>query len=51
LAGVGETRSARYLGHSLEAISDRYRHALTGQLADDATKLDTYLTGATLFRP
>ncbi len=45
-AGVSETRSARYLGHSLEAISDRYRHALPGQLADDAQKLDLYLVGA-----
>jgi integrase len=45
-AGVSETRSARYLGHSLTAISDRYRHALPGQLAEDAGKLDAYLTGA-----
>ena len=45
-AGISQTRSARYLGHSLPSISDRYRHALAGQLAEDAASLDAYLTGA-----
>jgi integrase len=42
-AGVSGTRSARYLGHSLPEVSDRYRHGLAGQLAADAKLLDKYL--------
>jgi integrase len=43
-AGVSETRSARYLGHSLPGISDRYRHPR--QLAEDRERIEEYLAGA-----
>jgi len=45
-AGVPETRQRRYLGHALGDVTERYRHQLDGQLADDAKRLDKYLTGA-----
>ena len=45
-AGVSETRADRYMGHSNPSVANRYRHQLEGQLAEDAARLDSYLTGA-----
>jgi integrase len=45
-AGISETRADRYMGHSNPSVQARYRHQLEGQLADDAKRLDEYLTGA-----
>jgi integrase len=45
-AGVSETRADRYMGHSTGGVAGRYRHLLPGQLADDARRLDEYLSGA-----
>jgi hypothetical protein len=42
-AGISETRSDRYLGHARRTTSDRYRHRVLGQLAEDAKLLDAYL--------
>jgi hypothetical protein len=41
-----ETRADRYMGHSNPSVQARYRHQLEGQLAEDARRLDEYLTGA-----
>jgi hypothetical protein len=45
-AGISETRADRYMGHSNPSVANRYRHALDGQLAEDARRLNEYLTGA-----
>jgi integrase len=45
-AGVSETRADRYMGHSNPSVANRYRHQLEGQLAEDAARLDEYLSGA-----
>jgi integrase len=45
-SGISETRADRYMGHSNPSVANRYRHALEGQLAEDAERLDTYLVGA-----
>jgi hypothetical protein len=42
--GVGARRSLH--GHSNPSVANRYRHQLDGQLAEDAKRLDEYLTGA-----
>jgi integrase len=46
-AGISEERSDRYMGHSRGGVASRYRHLLPGQLAEDAAKIDAYLSGAT----
>ena len=46
-AGVSETRGDRYMGHANPSVSARYRHQLEGQLAEDATRLEAWLSGAT----
>jgi integrase len=43
-AGVSDARADRYLGHSNGSMGRRYTHALRGQLAEDAARLDAYLT-------
>jgi integrase len=43
-AGVSETRADRYMGHSNPSVANRYRHPT--QFAEDAAKLDDYLSGA-----
>jgi integrase len=45
-AGISETRADRYMGHSNPSVANRYRHQLAGQLAEDAARLDEYLSGA-----
>jgi integrase len=45
-AGVSETRADRYMGHSVPGVAGRYRHLLPGQIAEDASRLDEYLSGA-----
>jgi integrase len=45
-AGVSETRADRYMGHASAGVAGRYRHLLPGQLAEDAKRLDEYLSGA-----
>jgi integrase len=46
-AGISETRADRYMGHSTgRTVAGRYRHLLPGQLAQDAERLDDYLSGA-----
>jgi integrase len=45
-AGVSETRADRYMGHSAPGVAGRYRHLLPGQLAEDAKRVDQYLSGA-----
>lgn len=45
-AGISETRADRYMGHSNGSVAGRYRHQLAGQLVEDATRLDEYLSGA-----
>jgi integrase len=45
-AGVSETRADRYMGHSAPGVAGRYRHLLPGQLAEDAKRVDEYLSGA-----
>jgi hypothetical protein len=35
------------MGHANPSVANRYRHQLDGQLADDAARLDEYLSGAT----
>jgi hypothetical protein len=35
------------MGHSNASVQARYRHALDGQLAEDAARLNAYLVGAT----
>ena len=45
-AGIPETRQKRHMGHRDDSITARYRHALPGQLEEDARRLDAYLTGA-----
>jgi hypothetical protein len=49
-AGITETRADRYMGHSNPSVAARYRHQLPGQLAEDAARLDEYLSGATAGR-
>jgi hypothetical protein len=39
--------SFAYMGHSNPSVANRYRHALPGQLAEDAKRIEEYLTGAT----
>jgi hypothetical protein len=34
------------MGHANPSVQARYRHQLEGQLAEDAKRLDEYLTGA-----
>jgi hypothetical protein len=34
------------MGHSNPSVANRYRHQLEGQLAEDAKRLDAYLTAA-----
>jgi integrase len=46
-AGISETRADRYMGHANPSVARRYRHQLEGQLAEDASRLDEHLTGAT----
>jgi integrase len=46
-AGISETRADRYMGHGRATVGDRYRHALKGQLVQDARRLDDYLHGRT----
>lgn len=46
-AGISEARADRYMGHANPSVSARYRHQLEGQLAEDAGRLESYLTGAT----
>lgn len=43
-AGVSETRADRYMGHSNGSVANRYRHP--SQYAEDAARLDEYLSGA-----
>jgi hypothetical protein len=43
-AGVSETRADRYMGHSVHSVANRYRHPR--QFAEDAARLDEYLSGA-----
>jgi integrase len=45
-AGISETRSDRYMGHSNGSVAGRYRHQLAGQLVQDAATLDAYLAGS-----
>src|SRR5204863_9697710 len=45
-AGISEVRADRYMGHSNYSMRARYTHALEAQLAEDANRLDEYLTGA-----
>jgi integrase len=45
-AGISETRADRYMGHSAKGVPGRYRHLLPGQIAEDASRLDEYLSGA-----
>jgi hypothetical protein len=35
------------MGHANPSVANRYRHALPGQLGEDARRLQVYLTGAT----
>ena len=44
-AGISESRSDRYLGHSDGRVANNYRHLLPGQLAEDAKTLDEFLAG------
>jgi integrase len=44
--GISEARADRYAGHSSTSVRARYRHALPGQIADDAGRLESYLAGA-----
>lgn len=46
-AGISEARADRYMGHANPSVAARYRHLLPGQLAEDAARLDEYLSGAT----
>jgi integrase len=46
-AGISETRADRYIGHANPSVQARYRHQLDGQLAEDAARLEAYLSGAT----
>lgn len=46
-AGISETRADRYMGHSNPSVQARYRHQLEGQLTEDASRLEDYLTGST----
>jgi hypothetical protein len=43
-AGVSETRADIYMGHANHSVSRRYRHP--SQYAEDAARLDEYLSGA-----
>jgi integrase len=45
-AGISEARCDRYMGHARSGVAGRYRHLLPAQIAEDAAKLDAYLTGA-----
>ena len=45
-AGVPLERIGDYVGHSSNYMTDRYRHLIEGQRADDAARLDQLLTGA-----
>jgi integrase len=45
-AEVWPTRADRYMGHSDHSTPGRYRHQLEQQYAEDAARLDRYLTGA-----
>ena len=44
-AGVSEARADRYMGHSAPGVAGRYRHLLPAQVAEDAKRLDEYLSG------
>jgi integrase len=46
-AGISPDRADRYMGHSAGGVAGRYRHLLPGQVAEDAKRLDAYLTGST----
>jgi integrase len=43
-AGVSEARADRYIGHARHTVGRRYTHQLRGQLAEDADRLERYLT-------
>jgi len=45
-AGISEARADRYLGHASTSVGRRYTHAIDGQLAEDAKRLEEYLIGA-----
>jgi integrase len=45
-AGISESRSDRYMGHSNRSVAARGRHQLDGQLVEDAARLEEYLSGA-----
>ena len=45
-AGISETRADRYMGHSAPGVAGRYRHLLPGQIAEDAKRVDEYLSGS-----
>jgi integrase len=44
-AGISETRADRYMGHAAKGTAGRYRHLLPSQVAEDARRLDEYLSG------
>ncbi|HEY8776580.1 MAG TPA: tyrosine-type recombinase/integrase [Gaiellaceae bacterium] len=44
-AGISETRADRYTGHAVGGVRGRYTHLLEAQLAEDAKRLDEYLSG------
>jgi integrase len=44
-AGISETRADRYTGHAVGGVRGRYTHLLEAQLAEDANRLDAYLSG------
>jgi integrase len=45
-AGISETRADRYMGHAAAGVAGRYRHLLSGQIAEDAKRVDEYLASA-----
>jgi integrase len=44
-SGISETRADRYTGHAVGGVRGRYTHLLEAQLAEDAKRLDEYLSG------
>jgi integrase len=47
-AGISEARCDRYMGHARGGVAGRNRQLLPAQIAEDAAKLDAYLTGASV---
>lgn len=43
ITGISDARADRYMGHADGRVGRRYTHALRGQLAEDARRLDAYL--------